>query len=1190
MSGESQTSTNNRFGAMSKKYPGSPKSPIANSNTSGNRNGNNTRARLLTSKITAPRPINLPSLRRENAWSETPTTTAHPPVNTGWGSPSTSPFTSPQTKQTEIKSTSINSSPEQSTTSPTSNKNQNANVSPTLPKSPQHHESPLSPTSPPQLTRAWAVPSNPSTIPSTDPDDFPSTTESATVRKENVKDQKQETDPDAEPRHATWDEMVSEDLDFSVSVVEFADGTKVKVDTGEDGEDVHKQKEDQQDESEVVSPSDRFTEDYDRSYPPQLRSVRGDQTRSAADDHGRHGERGGGYYKPQRYEKWRNNFEEGRENGSLPPRYAQSYDRRMSSERSDMRGNHSNDFPSDRRPSNTSSERSAWGKHFGHDHTRRDSPTTGETERGWGRGRGRYDSRGNQEAKGGFHPTLLQRSRRMSDQSALSEHSRDESRRSYSADTQDASNGKASTSEANTTKVQDDSEERPPELSAAQREVMLTAAERAKKRRDEEEAELEASRERARQKAMALAEQCGNKSTKSVANKNDKSGSSETAETSAPKTIQEEKKQDERRAPKTSPAPSKPSDQPTADSDNEISTIVAHENPSINLAATTQVDNVSDSKTGETKKQEANEGMVEAKEHGDVTETGDEGKSGLDSSAVTVDTPPKKATFPMTEDDENWEQYVSQLKDSNSPTVSVNTTVNAWNSYASRLQKVTNERRQVLLRTAGHADATVEVHDYQRETRLHPSREPVQPRSARGVRSNREENQGRGIRGVGKESSDRSNRDVDSRPARGGGNRAETAVSWRRRSDKPAAGTSERPNEKQEDAIEKHVRDIASSNTEDQPLFATIETLSEKELPSEQVTKEADIQEQPRLEEEANEVSQPSTAPVVQNTIGKEAKQKKKRSKLHKSSSPIFPEAVERVALKKLSSISFMIDREESDLDITTLKKALVANKADTATEPEIRESIAESPGSPSIHQNDAKNVPSAEPGSYPTENGVRKDYLANTVGSPVADRHYPFPDPRAVSSNPNFPFLVYQFPNTMPFGVRPEQGFVPNKHQQHPASIYLVPPQQFQTGNQYMVAFSQAPSNMQPQALYPQALHWQPPPLANYAASTHSEHRPRRSSANPRSPRSPRLNKLESHQEPSEETNVSSPSAGSELTTRSADPLPWGQSANYGGRTPGYHRGRGGASRGRTSWSGRGRGYSGAKHQEAAPKEKADN
>ena len=68
---------------------------------------NNTRNRVLTSKISAPRPINLPSLRRENAasseWSQSSNTCSTTSVNggisaSGWGTPSpvSSPFSSPQ--------------------------------------------------------------------------------------------------------------------------------------------------------------------------------------------------------------------------------------------------------------------------------------------------------------------------------------------------------------------------------------------------------------------------------------------------------------------------------------------------------------------------------------------------------------------------------------------------------------------------------------------------------------------------------------------------------------------------------------------------------------------------------------------------------------------------------------------------------------------------------------------------------------------------------------------------------------------------------------------------------------------------------------------------------------------------------------------------------------------------------------
>lgn len=52
--------------------------------------GYQTRARLLTPKVSAPRPMNLPSLRREHAGME-PTTPVVLGTVAGWGSPSSSP-------------------------------------------------------------------------------------------------------------------------------------------------------------------------------------------------------------------------------------------------------------------------------------------------------------------------------------------------------------------------------------------------------------------------------------------------------------------------------------------------------------------------------------------------------------------------------------------------------------------------------------------------------------------------------------------------------------------------------------------------------------------------------------------------------------------------------------------------------------------------------------------------------------------------------------------------------------------------------------------------------------------------------------------------------------------------------------------------------------------------------------------
>ncbi|KAL0094114.1 hypothetical protein F4703DRAFT_1305248 [Phycomyces blakesleeanus] len=86
------------------KYPGSPKG----SSTGGPRNSN-PRNRILANKVAAPRPINLPSLRRENAGSETP---PPPPtvINTGWGSPSS--VQSPQPQSAESQQQQTESEPE----------------------------------------------------------------------------------------------------------------------------------------------------------------------------------------------------------------------------------------------------------------------------------------------------------------------------------------------------------------------------------------------------------------------------------------------------------------------------------------------------------------------------------------------------------------------------------------------------------------------------------------------------------------------------------------------------------------------------------------------------------------------------------------------------------------------------------------------------------------------------------------------------------------------------------------------------------------------------------------------------------------------------------------------------------------------------------------------------------------------
>ncbi|KAG0183042.1 hypothetical protein DFQ29_000463 [Apophysomyces sp. BC1021] len=1037
--------------------------------------------------------------------------------------------------------------------------------------------------------------------------------------------------------------MVSEDLDFSVSVVEFADGTKVKVDTGDDDDEMREKKEDNPDISEFVSPADRFTEDYDRSYPPQLRSVRGDQNRPPADEHSRYGERGSGnYYKPHRYEKWRENAEDGRENGMLPQRYGQSYDRRTSSERSDVRRNHNSDFSSDRRPSNASSERNAWGKPSGGDHVRRDSSNNGEVERGWGRGRGRHEPRANQEGKGGFHPTLLQRSRRMSEQSAVSENSRDDNRYLHAVDSQDIVNDKSSTGDPNALKiVHESNEDRPPEVAAAQREVMLTAAERAKKRRDEEEAEYEAARERARQKALTLAKQSEDSSTKEKTGESGKKQHS--TNTKSPPTINAthtEANPDQTTESSANTAWSEFMDQKKAGSAPEVHTdstdwnsyakqlseeIKAEVGNAVEKPADKQSDKSDDlkadtknSSVDEEKSETKDEKPDEQKSGAEKDEKPDEQKSGVkkDETDVTkaekdvntsaTDVPVKKPTFPLTEDDQNWEQYVTKLKKPSNSPVAVNTTVNAWNSYATRLQKLTSDRRQTLLKSAGQEDAVVEVHDYQREARLHSVREQSQARGGRGPRNNREEHPGRTARGPGRDNAEKpqaTGRDAESRPSKGGNSRAEMAVSWRRRSEKSSTTPSEKSENIVQDAKEEAktvLSDLISveQSMADEPVFAPTENLSERthekgSTAKKQLTKEAVVRRGSLpVEKKQNDVPKLSTARPVDTILRRGTKQKKKRSILQESTSPIFPEAVERIARKKPASMSFMVDSEESDLEITMVNRPAAANNEDISKE--IPNETKDSRNYTSIQPIEVPHLFSAEHALPPQEKYAPNGSPADQSSSPqAAIRQHPLPDQRLVSGNPNFPLLVYQFPmgdgsplpNAVPFGVRPEQrgGFVPGKGQRPPGGIYIVPPQQFQAGNQYMVAFPQAGAgNMQPQPMYPPNFRWQPPPMPNYMMCPHPDHRPRRPSANARSPRPQKVDS----QEPHTDAGASSPAAESEPPVHSTDSLPWGQSANHSGRNTPNYRGRGG-SRGRGQWNGRGgRGYSGGRHIEHGQKE----
>lgn len=137
----------------------------------GNRNSQ-ARQRLLDNKIQAPRPMNLPSLRREHAvGTEVPA--ASPATSHGWGSSTSSPSLSQPTE--------INKSTEQNTvTSPVTKP-----AEPTV-----ESTSKVDPASSPQPTntqtstvRGWAVPTVSKISPQPPATDFPTAAEAAAKSK-----------------------------------------------------------------------------------------------------------------------------------------------------------------------------------------------------------------------------------------------------------------------------------------------------------------------------------------------------------------------------------------------------------------------------------------------------------------------------------------------------------------------------------------------------------------------------------------------------------------------------------------------------------------------------------------------------------------------------------------------------------------------------------------------------------------------------------------------------------------------------------------------------------------------------------------------------------------------------------------------------------------------------------------------
>ncbi|OBZ91586.1 hypothetical protein A0J61_00395 [Choanephora cucurbitarum] len=572
------SSPNNRHNTTNKKYPNTPKSPLMNNANVGGNRSQTARNRLLSSKISAPRPINLPSLKSEHEGTEHPIPTTSSPA-TGWRSNTNSPSLNHNNHSPEEK-------PADNTTSLLEN-----------------------------TTRAWAI-TEPSSKTSTDkPDlkvDKSESDPKQDLKNDDVNDKKKNPSlsddkeylkyASSDPNHTSWDEMVSEDLgEFSVDVIEFDDGTKVQIEnTVEDA---------------PVSPSDRFPDDYDRSY-----------------------------------------------HRSHPPAH---------------HNDHYKPFYHNQRRSED---------HYRYDNSRRSSAPWPRRDSFEHRGRRpSYESRSPP-------PPPMQRSRRLSEHSARSDHSKEE--------------------HGNPLQIIPE----PEEITVAQKNLMLTAAERAKKRRDEQEAEYAAAAERARQKAAALAALAEQQSPKKEEEHEPKQKSKEVP-------IKILQKKHEPVVSTDKPwnmvvVGSSPASSPTKAPAEALTEATATE--------TTSTDAVKN-KVNDAAKNAYAKAPVEAHTEKPSEDTSKSTVSELSREhMVTITTidmtepekPKEQPKKPATEDEAKWAAYVSRVRHDTRASSPASTS-NDWNLYANRLTAPKSTSPEKL-----KANEQTEYMDYQEEWNIAPPSHP----------------------------------------------------------------------------------------------------------------------------------------------------------------------------------------------------------------------------------------------------------------------------------------------------------------------------------------------------------------------------------------------------------------------------------------------------------------------------------
>ena len=816
--------------------------------------------------------------------------------------------------------------------------------------------------------------------------------------------------------------MVSEDLDdFSVDVIEFDDGTKVQVESDASSTGSNALAAAASTAANPVLPSERFTDDYDRSYPlkQQHQYHHNNNDHHYQQQHHQHHDNDQ-YHNNSNYKPYRRSEDHG-----YNPRYNSNINNSSYNNR-----RHSTEGGNERRISSASGTSDRWTATSS---SRRDSME----QTHYGNRRLSYDRKHDNSS---YHPTsLLQRPRRLSEQSFRSDHSRE-----------DNSNPLQIIPEPNstTTTIVNESTE---EITVAQKNLMLTAAERAKKRLEEQEAEFKAAAERAKQKADALAAKQAELKEKKTLKKPDvdrtitenitspslASATATKTNVSTIKTLTSVKSSVKASQP-TTPAAKASLPPKIPDTSKPWNLVAANKHVPTTLSTSpTFTPPMAKNEPKKSVLQRSNEpsststqGLSDNKEKKPVTIMKkepkpilrnnsdikkEEDKDDKSKKSLTEDNKSKKPPVeddklkkppveddklkkppveddklkkplaeddkskkPLTEDEKKWQKFVSTIKIDETVATKEDVTSGDWNSYADRLQETTAEQdaiatatRQKLIEevekeiqqeqqnvstiSTGSAigeQQTVEVMYYENEDW---GTVPVSLTNGRGVdrggwiRDENVYNQQRGGRG-GR---------GGSRGGRGGNNSRDTVISTNHIGRGNGNSTS-KGNSRSRTTTSSSTDYWRQDNNEHDDTPVVVEILKKQE-------------------------------PGKKVAITSISKKTRLTNLLKESSSPIFPDFIDKLAAKKPANMSFMVDTEESDKEITMMgqnDQVLVPKSVDPITT--VVEEIV----------------------SLATTTTTTNSNSNSTSSTPTKSQFPHQQQQRRMNVNRHFPVLVYQYPN----------------------------------------------------------------------------------------------------------------------------------------------------------------------------------